>query len=552
MSYMQNVSVNATGGFAGFRGSPATSVWVNLAVTGGQYGVMIDGTSGVSAIAGLAVKNQSVAGVDHASIGDLSISGFTIDETNTGAVGIISSSRIAQGTMVSLVDGEITVTGAAAISNVGDDSLYLNDVYVTAPTNAIVNAHSTTIASNGHLAWIKEYAHADQGTNPSTAGYAEAAKIVIDDANAGVDSGPTYGSATAIPSDLVVRHLPGQMPWAFDTNVAWVTDFGADPTGATDSTAAIQATIEAAHANGREEVFVPRGNYIISGTLVMHPNTKFFGLPGGYSNLNAPTWDTKGHVMPYARVGNATTDAAGSKAGHAIMSDIYFALPTKGNAVVTPLQQSYLTALDWQVGRSSVVNEVFSGFQWESGLSVPGAPARNIVQIGKTGGGRWYGLQLIGDYGPNATTGYELVAASTAPLSIYGSNIEHGAGAAFYGFVDASNVRVLGAKTEGGPAKYWFSVDGSSNVMISGITNHGSSPTHVTGSTNVNINTTGFYAAKPSSAAYITDDHGSYPLADNYPLFELGTYNNSVFPHCGDGVCDGGETHASCAVDCAH
>jgi hypothetical protein len=515
---------------------------------------MIDRTGGVSAIAGLTVENQSVAGVHHAAVGDLSISGFTIRETNPAAAGIVTQARIAQGTMLSLLDGEIVVAGSSqpAIANTGGDSLYLNDVYVKAPRNAIVNAGSTTVAASGQMQLIGEYSHADQNVNSGTsAGYANGCEIVIDNKAGRSDFGPRYGSTNGTPpADLAIRHLPGQMPWAFDANVAWVTDFGADPTGTVDSTTAIRQTIAAAHANGRDEVFLPRGNYVISGTLTLYPNTRFFGIPGGYAALHAPYWNTGGKVEPYLKVGDAVANAAGTRAGRAIVSDLYFGLPTLGSSTVSATAQSYLTAIDWQTGRSSVLNQVFAGFQYNQGLKVA-APARNIVQVDGTGGGRWYGLQIGGDYGPNASTGYQVkVANATAPLSIYGSNIEHAAGHSFYGFIDSANIRVLGSKTEGGSAPYWFYVEGSSNVMISGITNHGSSPTRVTDSTDVNIDATGFYAIPPSSKPYLIDDTASFPFDDNYALFKLGSFNDGVFPHCGDRVCDGGENATNCPFDC--
>ena len=110
-------------------------------------------------------------------------------------------------------------------------------------------------------------------------------------------------------------------------------------------------------------------------------------------------------------------------------------------------------------------------------------------------------------------------------------------------------------KTEGGSAPWWFYVDGSDNVMISGITNHGSSPLSITSSTNVNVNTSSYYAIPPSSNAYIVDPTASYPFANDYALFKLNGsggsgFDNSVFPRCGDGVCDGGETTSNCSADC--
>jgi hypothetical protein len=588
-SYMQNVLVNATNGYIGMQGAPATDVWINVEVNGGEYGVWIDKTAGVSAIAGLTLENQSVAGVYFDAVGDLSVSGFNIQETNSAATAIIAHSPVAQGSTVSLIDGVIstTSTSQAAISNVGGDSLYLNDVYIHAPKNLILNSGSTSVAASGAMQLISEYSHADQGTNlggsSNPGGYALADSVLINDiAQSTADYGPIYGSASGTPpTDMVIRHLPGQLPWAFDANAFWATDYGADPTGFTDSTAQIQNTINAAHANGSDEVFLPRGDYSISATLKLFPNTKFFGLPGFHSQLLGYGWVT-GHVLqPYLQVGDAINAAAATKAGHAIVSDIAIQLPSNtvsyapyakllpnGGAGFDTVDQTYLYAIEWQTGQSSVSNQVAIGYQDPGNLTqnspVPSgsiliAPAtRNLIQLDNSGGGRWYGLQIAGG-SFNSPSGNSLLAVGTStPLSIYGSNIEHATGSSFYAFSNASNVRVLGTKTEGGAAPYWFVVDNSSNIMLSGLTTHQNSTVLLSNSTNINVNTLDFFSLYPAqgqAVSFVTDDKASYNSLDAYSLIKLNKsgstgFNNGVFPHCGDNVCDGGETTQNCPADC--
>ena len=542
MSYMQNVSVNATGGYAGIQGAPATEVWTNIAVTGGQYGIMITpGAAGVETLAGLTLTGQSVAGLYLDDVGGVCLAGFSIQETNATATGISLKSPINQGMTLSLLDGTITTASTAqpAIANTGGDSLYLNDVYLQAPggANLIVNAGSTAVPSTGQVQLISEYTHTDQSTNPAPTstnnqnpGYALAAYAVINDVKQQTDYGPVYGSGT-VPTDLVSRHVPGTMPWAFDSNVAWVTAYGADPTDATDSTAAIQSAINAAHSNGSEEVFLPRGKYSITGTLTLYPNTRFFGLPGGYSELIAPSWITNLTLHPYMQVGDAVNNATATAAGTAIVSDIAFFLPTAGS---NPTDESYLSAIEWQTGASSVMNQVATSFQYESGVT-PSAPAtRNIIQVDNAGGGRWYGLQEIGDYGPNSATGHMLYFNGTSSaLTLYGSNPEHGAGDAFYGFSNASNIRILGLKTEDGSAPYLFDIENSNNIFIAAVNGDGLAPSKVTGSTNVTLNTFAYYelysAQGHGGSPFITDDKTTYTFTDAYSLFKLGSFNNGAF-----------------------
>jgi len=88
------------------------------------------------------------------------------------------------------------------------------------------------------------------------------------------------------------------------------------------------------------------------------------------------------------QVGDAINDPAGTLAGTAIVSDITFFLPTTGTAQSSPTDQSYLSAIVWQTGAQSVMNQVNTGFQYESGLNVSAPATRNIIQVDHSGGGR--------------------------------------------------------------------------------------------------------------------------------------------------------------------
>jgi parallel beta-helix repeat protein len=56
-----------------------------------------------------------------------------------------------------------------------------------------------------------------------------------------------------------------------------VLDFGADPTGATDSYSAIQGAIDAASANGGGQVFLPQGTYATTTAIKPKSNVEIFG-----------------------------------------------------------------------------------------------------------------------------------------------------------------------------------------------------------------------------------------------------------------------------------
>jgi hypothetical protein len=563
MSYMQNVTVHAEGGFAGVEGAPATEVWTNLTVTGGQYGIMVDGhTAGANSVAGLHVSGQSVAGVYFEdAVGDLALSGFDIEETSAGATGIVLSDAIAQGTTLSLVDGIVRATSTTepAVENSGGDSLYFENTFMESGSGTLVANHgSTNVPASGQLQLVNEYAHVDQGTNTPNPDYqyALAGTIVMLDndgnqlAKQATDYGPVFGTSATPPDDLVERHVPS-MPWAFDTNVVWVTDQGADPTGFTDSTTEIQKAIDLAHTKGSDEVFLPRGDYSISGTLHLYPNTKFFGLPGLYSSLLAYGWVTGSVLQPYLQVGDAVNDPAGSKAGTAVVSDIGFPMPVDstqfaayakllpdGGAGYDPTDQTYLYAIDWQTGAASVLNQINISFQYNT-LRVPSPATRNYIQVDNSGGGRWYGMQIAGDWGPNGANGHSLyVTGTTEPLTLYGSNPEHSNGISFYGFDHAANIRVLGLKMESGGNQYLVSINDSKNIMLSGFSGHGEFTVAASLSTDLNLNTAMYFTSPGPNQSFFVDldNSQSYSFADAYALLKMGNFDESAFPTCTSGL----------------
>ena len=82
--------------------------------------------------------------------------------------------------------------------------------------------------------------------------------------------------------------------------------FGATGTGSTDDTAAIQAAIDYAFANGLSAVYCPRGNYVTSDSIWLDPP----------NNMRATTFTGTGYI-------NGTTLSTSTTTGLAIGSHIY-------------------------------------------------------------------------------------------------------------------------------------------------------------------------------------------------------------------------------------
>lgn len=66
------------------------------------------------------------------------------------------------------------------------------------------------------------------------------------------------------------------------------TDFGADPTGMTDSTLAIQSAIDKVNSLGGGTVFLPIGQYVVSSTIRIH---SYVSLVGDWNQPNADNTD---------------------------------------------------------------------------------------------------------------------------------------------------------------------------------------------------------------------------------------------------------------------
>jgi len=543
--YLENIHVDATGAYAGIMGTPGVAeLAVNLAVDGGQYGII---PYWPTTLVGVTVKNQTVAGLKLDNFDSLAVVGFEIDEP-AGTAAIVNTWYTSQRSQIALIDGTITITGTpgagAAIQNPNGLDLFAENVFVTTAGAILQSGTEAPIAPSGSVSQISKYVFTNP-TQDNESGEIENSTTLVD----GVASRSeikVISSATSMPGDLVLRHLPGQLPWMTDPGVIDVTTLGADPTFTTDSTAAIQSAIDMS-----DEVFLPRGMYMVSATLTLKPNTRLFGIPGSYSLLMAsPSWDPGGQYVPFIRTADTATGAT-------YVGDLFIEVP---NAT---LAQSYIFGLDWQAGRSSIVRQVYPRLPWK-GCPAGGCfvePARDIVHVENNGGGRFYGLQLSQidptDFDPKMRE--ILVDHTTAPLTFYAPNPEHTSGP-MVEINGASNVRILGTKVEG---QYGL-IQNSNNVEVAAYAGHetaspGQSEWVVASSSNVAIAASSDYAGGlgTSPAGYLIFEESDGGLEagirdnDNCSLFAVGSFDESLFPSCGDGVCDGAETVSNCPADCS-
>ena len=136
-STIEDVKVDATGGYAGVRGVPTTNVVVNLEVDGDRYGV-IPATCCGGSFAGLVLRDQIEAALLVNTFGTVVVSGFRIEKAAAPAVVLDQFGQQAQ---LVMLDGVIVITSGSdpALDNRGTNQggqgkdLYMRNVYMNVP-----------------------------------------------------------------------------------------------------------------------------------------------------------------------------------------------------------------------------------------------------------------------------------------------------------------------------------------------------------------------------------------------------------------------------------
>ncbi|MEI6075896.1 MAG: glycosyl hydrolase family 28-related protein, partial [Verrucomicrobiota bacterium] len=486
-----NVRVDATGAYAGFCALPgAGSCSANIEVEGGQFGIIhghypelginISGSSG-PVIAGLKLQNQTAQAMKvYDNVSPISVVGFQI----TGSKSIVTMPgtwNLLAGSLT-LVDGQIGISGGTnmvAIDNsfniYGNNgrNLYLRNVYVTGTTNLVLSK-STMTTGSGTWSWIKEYSYQNTYNNPSvppntgyTNGdiYLESYSLingVITNylnpfpvlPNIVTNSGPP-------PPDLVSRHLWASFPsYNGATNdpptVLVSTNAGWNNTN--DDTVTLQTAINQATNtpyNGR--VFLPGGNYFITNTLTLCPNTVLMGAGWENSVINVnPKWQpTTGEVPMLQTVddANATTTLA------------WLSVVTRRAYSAIETNYSRFNAVNWRAGGNSLNLDAEMVEPYNNPAYANTQP-RSHIKITGNGGGHWYtlGLDSYGTWATNRLFRKLTISGTSQPLWFYGFNIEHGSGDEEVDIFNSSNVRMVGWKREGNNAL--LVISNSSNIGL--------------------------------------------------------------------------------------
>ena len=119
---------------------------------------------------------------------------------------------------------------------------------------------------------------------------------------------PTFPTGPAVdPEDLQA----GIINTVYGTEDVLVADYiintacGADPTGMTDSTAAIQSVLDLCAENGGGTVYLPEGRYLVSSQIKVPP---FVYLHGDWNDPDAEDWNGEYGTVIMAKVAPAKTE----------------------------------------------------------------------------------------------------------------------------------------------------------------------------------------------------------------------------------------------------
>ncbi|HEY4058599.1 MAG TPA: sugar-binding protein, partial [Kofleriaceae bacterium] len=543
MSNIEDVKIDATGGYAGLRWVVSVNTMVNIEVTGGRYGVITDTCCGIN-ITGLVLRDQTDAGLLVNSSASVVINGFDISETTATPVSMTGSTPV-RGEL-SLHDGQInSASTSVVIDNKGSRTLYVQDVFVNSGGPLVANGTAKVAIPTGSWQTVAQYVftEAPGSVTRNDGTKFTASTTALLDGTLAPTTGLALGTAEDPPADLATLHSWKKLPSFEDAHDAH--DLGVTGDGVTDDTDALQAAIDTYDA-----IFLPRGDYKLTRQLRLHAHTKLIAPPGLSVRL-CPNWD------PAATLTHAViTDDAPD--GDAQLLNI-------GIKLRTGYANSYMGALEWKVGRKSLVNELTIWMPYED-LSAPMgglSAARSLVAVSAGGGGRWYGLTLADAIWRSSNTNSRSlsICGTTEPLTLYGANLEHNRSQYSIEIANATNVRMYGSKTESGTFIYCH---GSHNLLFTGIVNREDPIIHsedCDGVLAANIQDYSWELGGPVISETFNGTTVTYPQLVEASLFTRGSYDPSAFtgitsPDGGDGDGDGtgepgpGEGLA-CTVDSA-
>ncbi|TWU31749.1 glycosyl hydrolase family 28-related protein [Novipirellula artificiosorum] len=388
-STLQDVTVNAEGAYAGLSNCCGQGGGTyNVEVVGGTYGITIDRESRFPLLVGCSLRDQTAACVHLVKPNQMPtlIVGSSLKPAGTTAIQFPTLGDCAG---VSLVDCVVEMPAVGDLcASLQNENIFLEDVIVRG-VGAVRSSRKPRLPSD-RWTHIHQYSEARGDAVRMVNGETSAETVFVFEA----------ATEASVLDAMRQRHYP-PMPSLEDNEVVSVRDFGAKGDGKTDDTQAFRSAIAAS-----DQVFVPPGNYHMTGQLALRHATQLFGVAAGITSIGNMAVTERGSK----RVSNAS-----------------------GFTITTPRDPNARPLLAFLSVRGQV--------QWNSGKGTCMlAPAR--MQFSATGGGKIFGAMARG--GPMVFKG------TRQPLEFYALNVERVSQNPQSIFDDCRDVRVYFFKVEAG------------------------------------------------------------------------------------------------------
>ncbi len=517
-SFLEDVRIYATGGFAGISSIPGRGMAsANLEVEGGQYGLYLhssfNGHLG-SSVAGIVMRNQTKRAIYAGVWGGLVVTGFRI-EADQGPVVETMGNASNPGNLV-LLDGSIELAKPGlAINNPGGASVHVRNLF-TKGVKGLAKSKGRDVKSIPANGWthVKTFSYTPPHKRAAQNGLKVKSWSLV---NSNRTQGQLieYGPMSQPPANLVSQHVFLDIPTFEDADAVNARDHGVTGDGKTNDTKALQAVIDK-----HDKVFLPKGKYMISAPIRLRAKTQLFGTPARRTTLDrAKSWKPTKQVWMIETVNDADATT--------YLGDI---LLESRHRRSKKSEKNFISAVHWRAGRHSVLNNV-----WLPNLNYWGDLPRQLFRVSGNGGGRWY---RWGDHGRMWETGHPearqlLIEGTKEPFTIYGANPEHARVSPYIEVRNARNVRLLGNKTE----NIGFDVvhiNRSENVLVAGISQikirRGCHVVVVNNSRNVELLNFSPIVWDPKGAVVLEKPSGASVGGQEYlSMYRLGKLNESAW-----------------------
>jgi hypothetical protein len=395
-SSMLNSTIYAGGAYSGMNNCCGQGGGTyNIEVIGGQHGITIDSDSRFPILNGCIFRDQikdcvlyngATIQVPSMFIGCLfkPESKLAIDmsgQSSHGGINIIDSVF------------ELKPEGVIASSKKTENIFIENSHFFG---SGYISTGGTKISPSGKWKLIEQFSsHNNQGVNFVNGVETEDESVKLRDEPVA----PVY-------EDIRKVHYIG-IPSFEDSDAVNVFSYGAKGDGKTDDTEAFRKAIAAS-----DKIFIPKGKFILSGTLALEPKTHLFGLTRSFTSIGSGTVTNRRFMIDDGK----TADPAEKNT---------FTLTTPDDANATP----GLTFL-------SVQGEI----EWRSGKGIWNLAAGSPAYSGNAGG-RFY----AGGMGKGHT-----LDGIKNPMSLYTLNIERVLTNPQSEIKNCSHIRIYYFKVESG------------------------------------------------------------------------------------------------------